>query len=715
MIPDTPPAARLADHPRLTVVLVAVAGYDIIERTVAHLRRQTIADQIELLIMSPNPDRVALPLEVSTDFYDVRIVDIGTLRHLGAVRAEGIRQARALYVALSEDHCFANDAWAESLVAEHDAGADVVGPRMVNCNPGTATSWSAYLIAYAPWIGDGQPRAMNMLPGHNSSYRRAAMLQFGRKLDLLMASEVVAHWALHQSGAKLMWQPQARCRHVNVTRPWQLAGTMFHHGRTFGAARTSYLANMRRWIHVLATPLVPVVRVYRAWPALAATVPSHISRTKVLAVFGLSAITSAAGEALGMAIGAGGSPLKDWHNELDRRRFVRSEDHHLLSSTTPAGNDEPSSQPARARAEPVRIGVIGCGALARGVHLPLLARRRDVAVVALADCDVAAREAALRFAPSARTYDHGIDLIRDERAEAVLICTPARQHADLAVAALEAGKHVYLEKPLATNVIDGERVVAAWRAAGTVAMIGFNYRQHPGYVAIRNAVVQGEIGKVVSVRVTFCTPRLRMMGWRRHRDQGGGALLELASHEVDLIQFVLGENVVEVSADVASRDSEGDTVHFQGRTGSGVGLQGFFSFCAVEEAGMEVYGDQGKLTLDRYGRLTVERRGVAAPGPVKNLLSTLRDWRGLGYMLRRQRSPWREPSFGTALARFIHAVRTLTLVSPDLNDGLQSLRVITAAEIAAQHGTIERVPQPEVSFAGRAVSRESTLEVAPNV
>jgi predicted dehydrogenase len=691
MIHDAASTGPSADEPRLTVVLVAVQGYEIIERTVAHLRRQTIADSLELLIMASHPERVSIPQDAVEDFYDVRIVDIGVERRMGAVRAEGIRQARAEDVAMSEDHSFPNAGWAESLVAGHEAGADVVGPRMANANPGTATSWSAHLIAYAPWIDDGASRQTNMLPGHNSSYRRATMLEFGRELDSLMSAEVVAHWALHERGAKLVWQPAACCRHVNVTRPLVLASSMFHHSRAFGANRARSFHAARRWFYVLAAPLIPVLRVYRAWPMIAAHVPPNISRAKVVATFTLSAITGAAGETVGMALGAGRSTFTDWRIELDRRRLVRQEDHHLLLASAAAGNSAPAGDATGKWTDPVRIGVIGCGSLALNVHLPILARRRDAAVVAVADSAPAARETALRCAPSARVYDQAEQLIHDERVEGVLVCTPAWLHADLAVAALEACKHLYLEKPIATTALDGERVVEAWRTAGTVGMIGFNYRQHPGYVAIRNAIVCGDVGHLVSVRVTFCTPRKPMASWRGRRRQGGGVLLDLASHEIDLVHFVLGEPIVEVSAQLCSRESEDDTAHLQGRTVSGIAVHGFFSSCTVEEAGMEVYGDEGKLTLDRYGRLTVERRGAAAPGPMRNTLERLLQWRAVGYLLRRRRSPWREPSFAESLARFIGAVRAGTPGSPDLNDGLQSLRVVLAAEAAAKHGRVERV------------------------
>ncbi len=236
------PSAGAPGEPRLTVVLIAVQGYEIIQRTVAHLRRQTIADGIELLVMASNPEQAAIPDDVCEYFCDVRIVDIDGQRHMGSLRAEGIRQARAPYVAMAEDHCFANAVWAESLTAEHDDGADVVGPRMDNANPRTATSWAAQLIGYGRWLAGDEPCAINMLPGHNSSYRQTTMLQFGPELDALMSSEVIAHWLLQQRGSRLVYQPRARCRHVNVTRPRVLAATMFHHAHMFGAARRRNLS-----------------------------------------------------------------------------------------------------------------------------------------------------------------------------------------------------------------------------------------------------------------------------------------------------------------------------------------------------------------------------------------------------------------------------------------------------------------------------------------
>ncbi len=157
--------------------------------------------------------------------------------------------------------------------------------------------------------------------------------------------------------------------------------------------------------------------------------------------------------------------------------------------------------------------------------------------------------------------------------------------------------------------------------------------------------------------------------------------------------------MAEVAAQLSSRASEDDTAHLYGRTASGVGVEGFYSFSAVEEAGMEVYGQAGKLTLDRYSGLQVVRRGAAAPGPFRNTLQVLGQWRGIGYLVRRARSPWREPSYAANLAQFVLAVRTGTTASPNLVDGLHSLAVIAAAELAAETGRVVPVSMPPASVA----------------
>jgi len=119
---------------------------------------------------------------------------------------------------------------------------------------------------------------------------------------------------------------------------------------------------------------------------------------------------------------------------------------------------------------------------------------------------------------------------------------------------------------------------------------------------------------------------------------------------------------------------------------------------------VEVYGERGKLSVDRYGALRMERRGTSAPGPVSNTLNALGQWRNIGHLLRRRKSPWREPSFAVNLARFVWAARTETLARPNLIDGLHSLAVIIAAEASSKSGQAERVILPEAIIIKTGIS-----------
>jgi UDP-N-acetylglucosamine 3-dehydrogenase len=127
----------------------------------------------------------------------------------------------------------------------------------------------------------------------------------------------------------------------------------------------------------------------------------------------------------------------------------------------------------------LRIGVIGCGRIARAVHLPVLGRLPDARVVAIAEPDEPSRAAAAALVRGATAYaDYG-DLLRAGGVDAVVICVPPQLHVPVATAAFDAGLHVYLEKPIAPTVAEGERLVEAWRRARKVGMIGFNFRFHP--------------------------------------------------------------------------------------------------------------------------------------------------------------------------------------------------------------------------------------------
>jgi predicted dehydrogenase len=333
---------------------------------------------------------------------------------------------------------------------------------------------------------------------------------------------------------------------------------------------------------------------------------------------------------------------------------------------------------------PLRIGLLGCGQIARAVHLPVLRGLPNVRVTAIAESNHDALAAAAATVPEATRFADYRELVRSRQIDAVVVCLPPHLHVPSAVAAFEAGLHVYLEKPLAPSALEAARVLDAWRLAGTVGMIGFNFRFHPQIERIRQLVRAGEIGTVLGVRTVFSILPHELPDWKRSRALGGGVLLDLASHHVDLVHHLLGDPVVRAYASIRSLKAEGDHAALQLDLSSGASMQTFVSLGTVDEHRFEVLGTRGKVVMDRTELTRPERVAATLRGArvrrVRRALEALEPMRLL-------RSPGAEPSFASALGSFADAARGGEFAGPDLVDGARCLAVIEAAERAASTGT----------------------------
>jgi len=335
----------------------------------------------------------------------------------------------------------------------------------------------------------------------------------------------------------------------------------------------------------------------------------------------------------------------------------------------------------------LKVGLIGCGWLAQSVHLRILTHMPDVEVVALAEPDAQRQVEASRRVPRADVCGSYHELLKMPQVEAVLICVPTALHAEVAVAALEQGKHIYLEKPLATNLDEAQRVMAAWRRAGVVGMTGFNYRFNPLFQSACQTIRSGRLGALVGVCTAFSTASHSLPAWKRARESGGGVLLDLASHHVDLVRFLFDQEVQRVSAEVRSQGADQDTAVLQLRLEDGLPIQSFFSFNSIDEDRFDIYGQAGKLTIDRYRSWDVEITDAGrTPLHLQRMTQKLKSFVNVPYLFNKMRSPWHEPSFREALSRFVSATCGGEKASPDLLDGYRSLEVIWAAEQSAQTG-----------------------------
>jgi predicted dehydrogenase len=255
-------------------------------------------------------------------------------------------------------------------------------------------------------------------------------------------------------------------------------------------------------------------------------------------------------------------------------------------------------------------------------------------------------------------------------------------HADAASESLAAGKPLFLEKPLALSIEEGRRVLAAWRRSGVAAGIGYNFRRNPNVAAARAVLHSGSLGELVAIQSTFHWAADRIEGWRAVPGQGGGALLDLASHHVDLVAFLAGRHITRVQGAVRSCRTPDDTAALTLLLDHGVAAQ----IHATSAAGapinrIGITGSRGSLSVDLLaGRPSeVERR----PGRGARLH---RAWRALGELhpARILRSPGFEPSFGLTVEAFLEAVRTGVAPTPDLGDGFRALAVVTAGLASAR-------------------------------
>jgi myo-inositol 2-dehydrogenase/D-chiro-inositol 1-dehydrogenase len=335
------------------------------------------------------------------------------------------------------------------------------------------------------------------------------------------------------------------------------------------------------------------------------------------------------------------------------------------------------------------IGLVGCGRIARMFHLPVLRDLPAGRLVAVADVDGHARAAAARLVPAAVQVADVHQLLSVPGIDVVVICLPTHLHCPAATAAFGAGKHVYVEKPLAVDLDGGLQIRAAWRASGLVGAVGFNFRFHPLYQAARIWVATGALGEPVAVRTFFGSAPRELPQWKRRRRSGGGALLDLACHHLDLVRFVMGTEVQGVSAAIRSVRSEDDTVAVHLHLSTGTLAQVLATASAAQGDRVEIMGTRATLWADRMNGRRLRVTPTAEPTTRAARLITAAHVVGDGVLSTAERlRPSREPSFAASLAAFLDGVNGGNWSGATIDDGCRNLAVVEAAERSATTGEV---------------------------
>lgn len=331
--------------------------------------------------------------------------------------------------------------------------------------------------------------------------------------------------------------------------------------------------------------------------------------------------------------------------------------------------------------------MVGCGQLARTAHIPLLERNHAVEIIGLCDSSSSAISSAADLAPGAPRYDSIDALLDSHSVDAVVISLPSHLHTDAAIAAFRRGAHVYLEKPIASQLDDAQRIIEAWRTSNRIGMIGHNFRFNPLASKIRELIAADSIGGVSSIVTRYFTSRPPADSWRHNRATGGGALLDLAVHHIDFVRFALNAEAKSVSARIESRQSDHDSAAISLTMSNGSTADINVEFADSFRDRIEVHGEKATLWIDRAHSVDVGRSAAGRQIGLTSIIRAHLPTPGrVAYWALRRRSPFREPSYAIALSSFVNAVTSSVQPSPDLLDGLAALAVVDAAERSSASG-----------------------------
>ena len=205
-------------------------------------------------------------------------------------------------------------------------------------------------------------------------------------------------------------------------------------------------------------------------------------------------------------------------------------------------------------ADRLRFGLIGSGG--QGRYLSEGAAATGMAdLVACADPKPAATDLAVKFCGYQRAYQDAAEMLAKEDLDAVIVATIHDQLQPLAMAAVKAGKHVFVEKPMALTAKDGRQLVAAARKAGVRLMVGYTLRFLPDRILMKKLIAEGAIGDVVHVIGGQMIGN--MGGWLGEKAHGGGPMFYIGSHITDTVLWVAGKKVVRVFAEEERPEAKG--------------------------------------------------------------------------------------------------------------------------------------------------------------
>lgn len=338
---------------------------------------------------------------------------------------------------------------------------------------------------------------------------------------------------------------------------------------------------------------------------------------------------------------------------------------------------------------PLKVGLIGCGQAAAVSHLPALRHVPEVEVVALADVEPERLQRVADQFDVARRYTSSAALLEDPAIEAVGVCVPAQHHVEVGLAVLDAGKHLFLEKPIAVNLAGADRLIERAARGSRKVLLGFNLRWHRLAQQARELLRQDALGPLTLLRAGLTSYHDEIPAWRTRRASGGGVFFEQAVHHFDLWRFLLRSEVEEVFAVSRSGEWEDETAALTARMSNGVLVSAVFAVHTTSRNEVEVFGHAGSLSFSFYRFDSLVRSAGTDPtdGAGARLRELVRIAREAPQgFLRLRRGGDFIASYQAEWRHFFAAIRRDVPIACTLDDGRRALQVVLAAARSASSG-----------------------------
>lgn len=263
----------------------------------------------------------------------------------------------------------------------------------------------------------------------------------------------------------------------------------------------------------------------------------------------------------------------------------------------------------------VRWGILGCGDVCEVKSGPGFQQARGSELIAVMRRDRGLAEDFARRHGVARFYDDADELIQDPNVTAVYIASPPGSHLELALKVAAAGKPAYVEKPMARTYAECLRMVEAFERAKVPLFVAYYRRALARFSKAKEIVDSGRLGQIHSVDVRFTNDgqlglNPARLPWRVQAERaGGGLFLDLASHTLDVLDFLFGplQAVTGAAANVAAAGDVEDQIEVGFSTSSGARGKGFWNFVSAEKADLiSLEGSAGTLRLSTFGDTPLE-------------------------------------------------------------------------------------------------------------